>query len=77
MNFFFCASCAFCGLFSYSFELDKPTEPGDHHSFFTLEPARERGPVILLVLPFQVIPDLAIRTLTVPAEVAVRDRVDG
>ena len=58
------------------FELDKPAELRDHHSFFTLEPARQRGSVVLFVLPFEVIPDLAIGTLTVPAKVAVRDGVE-
>jgi hypothetical protein len=64
-------------LFRYAFELDEPTEPRNHHSFFTLETARECGAVALLVLPLQVIPDLAIRTLAIPAKVAVRDRVEG
>jgi len=60
-----------------SLELDEATEPGNHHALFTLQPARQRGPVALLVLPFQVIPDLAIGAVAIPAEVAVRDGVDG
>ena len=60
-----------------SLELDKPAELRDHHSLFTLQPARQRRSVALLVLAFHVIPDLAIGAFTVPAEIAVRDGVDG
>jgi hypothetical protein len=63
-------------LFRNSFELDEATESRDYHAFFTLKATRERGPVTLLVLPFQVIPDLAIGALAVPAKIAVRDGVD-
>ena len=65
------------GLLRDPFELDKPAELSDDHSFFTLQTARQPRPVALFVLVFRVIPDLAIGTFTVPAEVAVRDRVDG
>ena len=64
-------------LFGDAFELDKAAQTSDHHSFFTLQTARQRGPVVQFVLPFHVIPNLAIRTLTIPAEVSVRDRIDG
>src|SRR6185369_11596891 len=64
-------------LLSDPLELDEPAELRDHHSLFTLQTARERRPVALLVLAFHVIPDLAIRAFTVPAEVAVRNGIDG
>ena len=64
-------------LFRNAFEFDKPAELSDDHSFFTLQTARQPRPVALFVLVFRVIPDLTIGTFTVPAEVAVRDRVDG
>ena len=58
-------------------ELDKPAQLRDHHSFFTFQPARKRWSVAKLVLALQVIPNLAVCTLTVPTKIAVRDRVDG
>jgi len=68
-----CKSCQ--NLLRDSLELDESTQSGDHHSFFTLQPARQRRPVALLALPFHVIPDLAVRTLPVPAKIAIRDRI--
>ena len=58
-------------------QLDKLTQLSDHHSFFTFQPARERWSIAQLVLTFHVIPNLAVCTLSVPTEVAVRDGVDG
>src|SRR5215217_7876293 len=70
--------CVICGyLLRNPFQLDKLAQLSYHHSLFTFEPARERWSVAQLVLPFQVIPDLAVCTLTVPAKIAVRDGVDG
>ena len=63
-------------LFRNSFKFDKPAELRNHHSFFTLQSTRQRRSVVLFTLPFHVIPDLAIRTFTIPAKVTVRDRVD-
>jgi hypothetical protein len=64
-------------LFRNALELDKSAELCDHHSLFTLQTTRQGRPVALLVLIFHVIPNLAIGTFAIPAEVAVRDRVDG
>ena len=64
-------------LFSYPLEFDKPAQLSNHHSFFTLQPARKRWPVAQLVLALQVIPNLAVCTLAVPTKIAVRDRIDG
>jgi hypothetical protein len=64
-------------LFRDSFELDKPAQLRDHHSLFAFHPARECRPVTQLILSPQVIPDLAVCTLTVPAEIPVRDSING
>lgn len=58
-------------------QLNKLTQLSDHHSFFTFQPAGERWSVAQLVLALQVIPNLAVCTLTVPTKIAVRDSVDG
>lgn len=63
-------------LFRNTLQLDKPTQLRDHHSLFTFHPARERWSVTQFVLSFQVIPDLAVCTLAIPAEIAVRDGID-
>lgn len=64
-------------LLRYSLEFDKPAQLRDHHPLFTFQPARQRRPIVLLVLASLVIPDLAIGALSIPTEVAVRNRVDG
>lgn len=63
--------------FRNSLKLDEATELGNHHALFALQSTRQRGPVALLVLSFQVIPDLAVGAVAIPAKVAVRDGVDG
>ena len=64
-------------LFRDPLQLDKPAQLCNHHSLFTFEPTGERWSVAELVLALEVIPNLAICTLTVPAKVAVRDGIDG
>ena len=65
----FCVICVL--LLRNSFEFNKSTELRYHHSFFTFKPARQGCFVALFSLAFHVIPNLAVRTLTIPAEVAV------
>src|SRR5688572_25338726 len=81
LNLILCsASCAFLWLtvvtVGYTFELNKRAQSGNHHSFFTLHPARQPWSIARSILPFQVIPDLAIRAVAVPTKIAIRDRVD-
>lgn len=63
-------------LFRDSFEFDKTTQLRDHHSLFTFHAARERRPVAQLVLSSQVVPDLAVCTLTVPTKITVRNGIN-
>jgi hypothetical protein len=60
---------------SNSLQLNKPAELTNHHSLFTLQPAREAGPIGLLALALHAKPNLTVRTFAVPAEVAVRNRI--
>jgi hypothetical protein len=58
-------------------EFDEAAEPGNDHAFFTFQAAGKRGFVVDVTLTLQVVPNLAVCALTVPAEIPIRDRVDG
>jgi hypothetical protein len=57
-------------------ELNKPAEFTYYHPFFALQPTRQRGSVGFLGLALHAKPYLTICTLAIPAEVAVRDRIN-
>lgn len=56
-----------------AFELDVFVQAGDDHAFADFEATGKRGLVVSGGLFLVVIPELAIRAVAVPAEVAVRD----
>src|SRR5437588_11938613 len=58
-----------------SFDTDVRAEACDDQALAHVEAAGERRPVLLLVLPGLVIPELAVGAVAVPAEVAVGDRL--
>lgn len=58
-----------------SFQINKPTQFTNYHSFFTFNSACQRWSIALLVLPFHAKPNLAVSALTIPAKVAVRNSI--
>ena len=56
-----------------AFQFDEAADTTDDHALLHLQAAGERRLVVPFGLPRRVIPDLAIRTFAVPAEISIRD----
>jgi hypothetical protein len=59
--------------FRDSFEFDEWCHGSNRHAFDNFQATGEAGSVVDFGLSFSVVPNLAVRTLTVPAEIPVRN----
>ena len=58
-------------LFANAFEFDELTKPRNDHAFGYLRTTRKNRFIACLSLSIFVVPDLAVRTFTVPAKVTI------